>query len=503
MMLTSFSWVCWAWPNSVTAHQLGSGLSGLGIGALSFDWSGISAYLYSPLMSPFFASLNIFVGFVIVIYIVTPATYWGNIYNAKTFPIFSSQLFQTNGQEYDITSVVDSKFELNLTAYEEVGPIHLSTFFAITYGFGFASIAATLSHVALFYGKEIWLRTRTALKSNEVDVHTRLMRRYTDIPNWWFLILMVLGIAVSIATVEGYKSQLQLPWWGILLACALASFFTLPVGVIAATTNQVPGLNIITEYMMGYILPGQPIANVCFKTYGYISMTQAVSFLQDFKLGHYMKIPPRSMFIVQIVGTIVAAVVNMGVAWWLLTTIPNICNINVLPSSSPWTCPSDRVFFDASVIWGLVGPKRIFGSLGEYSAINWFFLGGFLAPVPMYLLHRCYPKVKLFTLVNMPILLGATGMMPPATAVNYTSWFLMAFIFNYVIFKYHKNWWTRYNYVLSGALDAGLAFMGVLIYLSLGLENISITWWGTNIDGCTYANCPTQPGINITGCPVF
>lgn len=63
---------------------------------------------------------------------------------------------------------------------------------------------------------------------------------------------------------------------------------------------QVPGLNVITEYMMGYILPGQPIANVCFKTYGYISMTQAVSFLQDFKLGHYMKIPPRSMFIVQV-----------------------------------------------------------------------------------------------------------------------------------------------------------------------------------------------------------
>ncbi len=46
-----------------------------------------------------------------------------------------------------------SKFGLNLTAYEEVGPIHLSTFFAITYGFGFASIPATISHVALFYGK--------------------------------------------------------------------------------------------------------------------------------------------------------------------------------------------------------------------------------------------------------------------------------------------------------------------------------------------------------------
>lgn len=64
--------------------------------------------------------------------------------------------------------------------------------------------------------------------------------------------------------------------------------------------KQTPGLNIITEYVMGLIYPGRPIANVCFKTYGYMSMAQAVSFLSDFKLGHYMKIPPKSMFLVQV-----------------------------------------------------------------------------------------------------------------------------------------------------------------------------------------------------------
>ena len=42
-----------------------------------------------------------------------------------------------------------------------------------------------------------------------------------------------------------------------------------------------PGLNAIIEYMMGL-------------------MNQAVSFLNDFKLGHYIKIPPRSMFLVQV-----------------------------------------------------------------------------------------------------------------------------------------------------------------------------------------------------------
>jgi hypothetical protein len=51
---------------------------------------------------------------------------------------------------------------------------------------------------------------------------------------------------------------------------------------------------------MGLIRPGYPIANVCFKVYGYMSMSQAVAFLSDFKLGHYMKIPPKSMFVVQV-----------------------------------------------------------------------------------------------------------------------------------------------------------------------------------------------------------
>ena len=41
---------------------------------------------------------------------------------------------------------------------------------------------------------------------------------------------------------------------------------------------QIVGLNIITKYIMGYILPGKPIANVCFKVYGYTSMSQVVSF---------------------------------------------------------------------------------------------------------------------------------------------------------------------------------------------------------------------------------
>lgn len=73
---------------------------------------------------------------------------------------------------------------------------------------------------------------------------------------------------------------------------------------------QSPGLNVITEYIIGYVYPGYPVANMCFKVYGYISMTQAITFLQDFKLGHYMKIPPRTMFMAQVSHTIYIYIVS-------------------------------------------------------------------------------------------------------------------------------------------------------------------------------------------------
>jgi hypothetical protein len=151
-MLSSLSWVCWAWPNSVTAQQIGSGYRGLGVGAIALDWAAISSYLLSPLATPFFAIANIFVGFILVMYVITPIAYWNNLYDAKTFPVFSSKFFQANGQQYNINQVIDSKFQLNETAYESYGRLHLSTFFAFTYGVGFAALTATLSHVILYHG---------------------------------------------------------------------------------------------------------------------------------------------------------------------------------------------------------------------------------------------------------------------------------------------------------------------------------------------------------------
>ncbi|XP_060206369.1 oligopeptide transporter 7-like [Lycium barbarum] len=504
-ILSSFSWLCWLAPKSISVQQLGSGMRGLGIGALGFDWTTISSYLGSPLASPWFASANVAVGFVLVMYLMTPLTYWYNVYNAKTFPIFSSSLFTQNGTKYNTEGVIDSHFQLDKAAYNQYGKLHLSTFFAMTYGLGFAGLSATLVHVTLFHGREVWSRLRESLgclgQEKKPDVHTRLMKNYKQVPKWWFYIILVVNMGLILFTCQYYLETFQLPWWYVLLAFAIAFFFTLPIGIITATTNQQPGLNIITEYVLGLIYPGYPVANMLFKVYGYISMSQALSFVYDFKLGHYMKIPPRAMFMAQILGTFIAIIVYTITAWWLMDTVPNLCDISVLPDNSPWQCPQDRVFYDASVIWGLIGPKRIFGPRGVYVNINWFFLGGAIAPILVWFAHKIFPKQKWIRLIHMPVLLGATAMMPPASSVNYTSWLILAFLSGYVVYRRWPHLWQRYNYVLSGGLDAGTAFIAVLLFIALQSKDISVDWWGNNVDGCPLAACPTAKGVIAKGCP--
>jgi hypothetical protein len=76
-------------------------------------------------------------------------------------------------------------------------------------------------------------------------------------------------------------------------------------------------------------------------------MAQALQFASDFKLGHYMKIPPRTMFFAQVSAAAVAGTVQLGVQAWMFTNIVDICS-----SKQPdgFICPSTEVFGTASII---------------------------------------------------------------------------------------------------------------------------------------------------------
>lgn len=69
--------------------------------------------------------------------------------------------------------------------------------------------------------------------------------------------------------------------------------------------------------------------------------------------------------------------------------------------------------------------------------------------------------------------------MPPATGINYASWAIVGFIFNYFIRRFHFRWWMRYNYILSAALDAGVVIALIVIFFAIQYPTgAEIVWWG-------------------------
>ena len=76
--LSIFSFVCWAAPNNVVVNQLFGVHSGLGMSFLTFDWTQIS-WVVSPLLVPWVALLQMFIGFVLFVWILTPVLYYTNV----------------------------------------------------------------------------------------------------------------------------------------------------------------------------------------------------------------------------------------------------------------------------------------------------------------------------------------------------------------------------------------------------------------------------------------
>lgn len=86
---------------------------------------------------------------------------------------------------------------------------------------------------------DIWKQSRSAMKNAKLDIHAKLMKSYKQVPEWWYLILLAGSIILSLVLSFVWKKDVQLPWWGMLFAFALAWIVTLPIGIIQATTNQV------------------------------------------------------------------------------------------------------------------------------------------------------------------------------------------------------------------------------------------------------------------------
>jgi hypothetical protein len=110
----------------------------------------------------------------------------------------------------------------------------------------------------------------------------------------------------------------------------------------------------------------------------------------------------------------------------------------------------------------------------------------FLRPLPT--CSRPYQRTSLHASVSPPSFSRSYFANKPrrANASNYWSFLVTGIFFNGFIRRRFRGWWLNYNYILSAALDSGLAFAIILIFLAVQLKNIDPpSWWGNNVMGTT------------------
>ncbi|KAH6891476.1 small oligopeptide transporter-like protein [Thelonectria olida] len=476
--LGTFAFVTWIAPHNQKVNAIFGMNSGLGLIPISIDWTQIN-YAGFPLTTPFYVTCNAFAVVVFFYLFLSPILYYSNVWNSAYLPLLSSSTFDNTGSTYNISRVIDENLDFVLSKYKEYSPMYVSMSYSLTYGLSFAAVTAIIVHTYLYNGTEIWAKFKNSRHGGE-DIHKRLMNVYPEVPDWWYLGLTLVILGLGMFTVGYWDSGL--PIWAFLVVCfGFGVLLIVPEGILEGTTNQRIFLNIITELVAGYAWPGKPIANMYVKFYGYNSVKHGMDFAQDLKLGQYMKIPPRVLFFGQIYATILATATQTGVLRWMIGHIDDLCNPK---NTQRFTCAGSKVVYNASVIWGTIGPQRMFQSGQVYNGLVYFFIIGPVCTTLVYLVYRRFPH-SWVRYINVPIFFNAAGNIPPANTTQYSLWFIFGFVFNYLIRKRAFDWWKRYNYLLQAAMDTGTAVATIIIFFALTYHGYTLSWWGNNVGSDT------------------
>jgi hypothetical protein len=138
----------------------------------------------------------------------------------------------------------------------------------------------------------------------------------------------------------------------------------------------------------------------------------------------------------------------------------------------------------------------MFSPGSRYAVVPLGLLLGFLAPIPLYFLHRKFPNIRAFSYINLPIIFAFSGVLSVGISSAMLSYFIIGFTSQFWLRRYKPEWFIKYNYVLAAALDGGTqVVVFVLTYAVLGGIGPEVPfpkYWGNNVGG-NFDYCMKDP----------
>ncbi|OBA20919.1 OPT superfamily oligopeptide transporter [Metschnikowia bicuspidata var. bicuspidata NRRL YB-4993] len=397
--LSYFNWMTWKSPNNATLAVVTGSIGGLALNPLTtFDWNIID--FNGALTIPFFSQVNQYTGSILAFFCIL-GLWYSNYKWTGYLPINSNSLFTNTGEVYSVSSILNSDNLIDQAKYESYSPPFYTAANMVVYGAFFAIYPFTI----LYMGLTHWTHNKFAIGGlysairnfkrstyeGYHDAYSKSMRKYKEVPEWCFFIVLVISIVFAI-----------LPW------------DTISMGKLRITSQ-------IRKWL-----------TTCF-----ISL----------------------------------AVINFNI-----TNIKDYCDPN---QSQRFTCPSARTFYSASVIWGVIGPERVFSHL--YPILKWCFLIGFLLAPLMFLIKKYFSKYQAVRYFEPVLVIGGFLIYAPYNLSYFTPGVIASFFFMHVIRNRYINWFKKYVFLLSGSLNAGLAFSSIIIFFAVQYNEKYIDWWGNNV----------------------
>lgn len=504
--LSLFSWMTWIAPENADLDTVTGFIGGMGLNPWpTFDWNNLSVWLV-PLTIPTFAIMNQFGG-ILIGAIMTLIIYYKNAWNTGYLPINGNGVFDNTGGRFNVTKILDAQSQFVDSQYQNYSQPWMSAGFISSYLWYFALYSATFTYVAIFHYRDLAAayrsfvkEVRKVFKRGQIehdeddlaeDVHYKIMSKYKDVPEWQYGIVLLVSVVLGMVGVGVFPTNTSpvVVVFGIIMPVLCL----IPCGLIQAVTGIPIPLNVLAEFIGGALQQGNANGLMFFKTYGYITVYQAIAFANDLKLAHYTHIPPRMTFYAQLWATLIMSAVSASVLNFAMS-FKDVCTPE---AQFRFTCPNQRTFYAAAVFWGTISPNRLFGKGSRYSLMLLGFPLGFLMVIAYWAVRRKYPRSEWLRQIH-PVMIAAgpsTWGSPYNMSYFIGNVYVTLFSFQYIRKKF-PAFWSKYNYVLAGSFPAGIAIASLVIFFGLTIPkdgNLSIDWWGNNIvnAGCEgNGGCP-------------
>ncbi|KAG0647436.1 Oligopeptide transporter 6 [Hyphodiscus hymeniophilus] len=462
---------------------------GLGLFNFSFDWQYITSFNTSL---PLKLQWNAAAGY-LVCYAAMLGIFYSNAWGAKSLPFMSTRLLAENGTKYPIDSVFVGGV-LDESALATYGIPKLSGSFAYSMFMANAAIGALIAHCILFWGGDV-KRAYLAAKAGRFDDrhHDHMQKNYKETPWWWYALVLVFSFVLGLVVV--LKESITLPAWAYIVSLItgiiIAPFSTL---LYARYGNGI-ATNNLSKMLAGLMLPGRPVGNMYFAAWSHNVIANCVNLCNDLKMGEYLKIPPRVMFITQIYGTVFGGFINYAV----MISIVNSNRALLVNGNgdSSWSGATIQSYNTNATSWALA--KYLYKTGAEYAMVPI----GLAIGAGVVAVHRAVvyfiPRIKGFALdeINFPQFIQYAGYIPynaSQTCVIFSQ-VAAGFFQQFYLRNYKPRIFRDYAYLVTGAWDgASLSVLFILSFAVFGAGGPSKpfpSWWGNNVAG-NYDFCPVE-----------